>query len=106
MINGNLAETGKIFKINYTLNLLPRLGEHYYQDPKTDEYKMVTPECSLMELCGATEELDIFECPALTQVIDFKWDAYARNFMYMGCFFHFFYLFTIMVYVVEIYVRG
>lgn len=47
-IDENNAETSKIFKINYTLNLLPRLGEHFDQDPKTGEYRLVTQEMTLM----------------------------------------------------------
>ena len=59
----------------------------------------------MLELCGSTSELEVFDSQTLAQVIDFKWKAYARNFMYMGCFFHFFYIFTISVNVVEVFER-
>lgn len=37
-------------------------------------------------------------------MIEFKWDKYARNFHYFGASAHFFYMFTICVYVNQVYV--
>jgi hypothetical protein len=99
------AETSKIYKIEYTLNLLPRLGEHFDLDPKTGIEFLVKQEHTLMELCGSTEELEVFDSKTLKQVIDFKWEAYAKHFMYLGCTMHFFYLFTISINVIEVFER-
>ena len=52
-------EDQKVYKIQYTLNLLPNIDE------SVD---------SLMEACGETDELEIFECEVLKNFIEFKWN--------------------------------
>ena len=46
----DIDDDAKVYKIKYTLNLLPNIDES--QD-------------SLMEACGETDELEIFECEVL-----------------------------------------
>lgn len=62
------GDAKKIFKIKYTLNILPSL-------------KTVGDE-SLMETCGNidvyTDQEMIFSCKALKDLIDFKWKNYAK----------------------------
>ena len=52
-------EDQKIYKIGYILNLLPNIDESMD---------------SLMEACGETDELEIFECKVLRDFIEFKWN--------------------------------
>jgi hypothetical protein len=52
-------DDSKIYKIGYCLNLLPNIDE------SSD---------SLMEACGETDELEIFECKVLIDFIEFKWN--------------------------------
>ena len=59
-----------------------------------------------MGLCESTEELDIFETESLKEMIDFKWENYARKFHLFGCFMHFTYVFTMSIFVFEVYVLG
>jgi len=39
-------------------------------------------------------------------MISFKWDQYAKNWHYFGAAMHFFYLFTIIVYIKQVYVEN
>lgn len=55
-------ESKKIYKIKYTLNVLPGMME----DKET-----------LMDTIGQTDELSIFECKSLITYIEFKWTSYA-----------------------------
>lgn len=57
-----------------------------------------------MQLCGETEELEIFETEALQQVIQFKWDTYGRNHHLLGCIMHLFYTFILILYVKQSYI--
>lgn len=57
-----------------------------------------------MELCTDSDELDIFNEQIIKDLIQFKWDAYARTFHYFGAIMHFQYLVTIIVYVYLVYV--
>jgi hypothetical protein len=58
-----------------------------------------------MELLATTEELDIFGTTSIQQLIEFKWVAYAMFHHLIGCFFHFFYLIILVVYINIIYIK-
>ena len=77
-------EDQKIYKIGYILNLLPNIDESMD---------------SLMEACGETDELEIFECKVLRDFIEFKWNQYAGKFHYIGATIHSVYLLTFNFYV-------
>ena len=77
-------DDSKIYKISYILNLLPNIDE------STD---------SLMEACGETDELEIFECKVLRDFIEFKWNSYAGKYHYIGASIHACYLITFNFYV-------
>ena len=54
---------------------------------------------SLMEACGETEELEMFECKVLRDYIEFKWQQYAGKFHYLGAIIHLSYLMMFIFYV-------
>jgi len=58
-----------------------------------------------MELLSTSEELDIFGTTSLQKLIEFKWEAYALNHHMLGCFFHFFYLIILVIYINIIYIK-
>lgn len=66
------------------LNLLPNIDESID---------------SLMEACGETEELEIFECKVVNDLIEFKWNQYAGKFHYIGAAFHTLYVIIFNLYV-------
>ena len=71
----------------------------YMTEGKDGEIVYHNDDISLMQLCGETEELEIFETDAMQQVIQFKWDKYGRNHHLLGCVMHLFYTFILIVYV-------
>lgn len=61
-------DTSRIYKIKYTINLLPQIGCHI--EMVTDESGKVTPtyfnqESDLMKIIATSEELEIFNCTSL-----------------------------------------
>ena len=58
-----------------------------------------------MGLLNGTDELDIFDTIAVQELISFKWDSYALTHHLVGCFFHFFYLAILIIYINIIYIK-
>jgi len=52
------------YKIKYTLNVLP---------------SMLESEGRIIAALAGSEELEIFACPAVKELIQFKWESYAKN---------------------------
>ena len=89
----------RVYKIKYTMNLLPVIGMHIQNN------KFMNDHISIMDLVSNSDELDIFHTDALLQVIDFKWNLYGRKHHLLGCFTHFFYVFSIINYVNQAYMK-
>jgi hypothetical protein len=71
----------------------------YIRETQEGEIEFVNEDVSLMQLCGDTEELEIFNTESLQQVIQYKWDKYGRNHHLLGCIMHLFYTIIMIVYV-------
>ena len=56
-------------------------------------------ENDLMEAIVNSEELSIFKTVALMSMADFKWTAYAFNSHKIGCFVHFIYIISLILYI-------
>ena len=52
------------------------------------------------------EEMEIFDCKSLQDLIEFKWDAYAFKIHYFGVFMHIFYVLTVGIYIYMTYLNG
>lgn len=63
MINdeNEVIDSSKVYKVNYTLNTLPQLGEYVIRDPIAGEKSFVNEDISLMQMCIDADELDIFD---------------------------------------------
>ena len=49
----------------------------------------------MLEECG---HLDVYTSNAVQEVIEFKWSKFARRWHMIGCSFHFFYMWILIVY--------
>jgi hypothetical protein len=90
---GNIPENDdmsndKVFKIKYKLNILASFGNNM----------------DLMDACGSTTELEIFETKTLRDLLDFKWDTYASRVHMIMFSFHCCYLVVFSMFVNEFYV--
>lgn len=101
-------EKKKIFKIRYSLNMLPTLCTHIHRefDPhlKTHESQLINSDVNFMSLCAESDELEIFECETLQDLIQFKWDGYAWGFHFFGCMVHIGYILCLFKYCDFVYV--
>lgn len=79
---------GTVYKIKYTLNLLPSMLE---QDGR------------LIPALAASEELDIFNCSAVKELLQFKWKAHAEKRQLLGATIHVIYICTLIAYIQTVY---
>ena len=57
-----------------------------------------------MDALGETEELEVFDCPAIIDLIDYKWKSYAGIIHYIGLIAHLIYVSVFSLYVFELYI--
>lgn len=74
-------ETNKVYKIKYTVNILPALSEHCVMeyDEEGKLQKVLKNEgINIMDVCFNTEELDIFDTGSMIDIIEFKWRTFGQ----------------------------
>lgn len=82
--------TAKVFKIQYQCNLLTSVSEE---------------DGELMSAIAESNELPIFETDLIKDMIDYKWQAYSANMHRFGAIIHLSYVFTLMYYISDIFLR-
>ena len=82
------------YKIKYELNILPFIGMHIDSDGQK-----VNSSISLMNIICDSDELNLFNCDVIQDLIYFKWSRFGKRWHLIGCFFHFFYMFILMYYI-------
>ena len=82
------TEDQKMFRIIYKLNILPSIANR----------------SNLVEVCGDTEELEIFDTQSMMDLLGFKWKAYSRFIHSIGFVSHICYLFVFSLFVFSEYV--
>ena len=101
-------DTSKVYKIKYSVNILPGVGQHIVDvDPSNNNEKtFYNTDVNFMGLLNASEELEIYDAKSIQEVIQFKWDTYARNHHIVGCIMHLFYICTLVVYINIVYINN
>ena len=97
-------DSSKIYKVSYSLNMLPWVEKYCVRGPK-DELEYVNEDISLMNACYNSDELNIFDSQNFKDLIQFKWDTFARKLHMRGCIAHFFYLAVMTLYVEQVYIQ-
>ena len=93
----SLAEVSsrKVYRIKYTLNLLPGVVSRGTMKD--------LGEISLMELLSDTEDLDLFDTKVVKDLIQFYWINYASHIHLFGFCIHLLYVITFFIYVSLVY---
>ena len=60
-------------------------------------------ELLMMEVLSETEELDIFRTKVVYDLVEFKWNAYAKYIHYLGASLHLAYNIVFFIYVNTVY---
>lgn len=96
------SKNNKLFKIEYQINILPMIGQHFYyhKDPwtKKKQVKMRHDDVYFTTTCAESDEIEIFRSECLQQVIEFKWNTFVFKWHLVGTVIHFLYLGYLLFY--------
>jgi hypothetical protein len=84
-------DSSKIYKIKYSINLLPQIGAHILADSVGDEKqtkRLMNQDIAFMNIIAKTDELEVFNTHAMTDIINFKWDTYGMRMHVVSCMLH------------------
>ena len=81
----------KIYKIKYEVNMLLSMDQMYQQDGEN--------ETSLLDALIQSDEIELFDTPAVKDIIDYKWDKYAGFSQGVLAFLHFTYAIVLLMYI-------
>lgn len=101
------VDSSKIYKIKYTVNILPQIGAHIalVEDENGKFTKQLfNDDIPWMELITSSEELDIFKSKSLVPLITFKWNTFGRRHHMYGFCFHMLQVIVLTIYVANIYI--
>ena len=93
---GNTSKDQKVYKIKYTLNLLPTATYTNGVCLKVNE---------LMDSLVESNEFAIFDSKIVKDFYDFHWNSYAKHMHYFGAVLHFAYVALFTIYVNEVYLH-
>jgi hypothetical protein len=74
-LEGDL-DSSKFYKVSYSLNILPVIGEYCVID-SNGKKRIENEGLNLLEVFNEGNELDIFECKSVQNLITFKWNSHA-----------------------------
>ena len=102
------TDTSKIYKLNYTINLLPLVTSHLQMRANKDKdivETWVNTDYDVLDLLTKTNEWSVFKTKAVKDLIKFKWDAYCFNFHLLGFLNHMVMLGLLVVYDIKVYLN-
>ena len=85
--------------------MLTTFSEHWRRTEDGRVLQLNAGHCMLEKALDA-DELGIFESGHFGQMLAFKWARYAYRLHIRGCFFHFVYVATLVLYVNEVYINA
>ena len=95
------VSSDKIYKIKYTIILLPLIGQHV--EMVNDKKEIKNREVSFLGLCTDSDELSMFECESLNEMILFKWNQFGFGYHLIGFYIHCVQMLFVITYVKYIY---
>jgi hypothetical protein len=81
-LEGDL-DSSKFYKVSYSLNILSVIGEYCVMDSHGNK-RIENEGLNLLEVFNEGNELDIFECKSVQNLITFKWNSHAYNMHLVG----------------------
>lgn len=101
-------DSSKIFKIKYTINLLPQIGTHLEvtEEDGVLNSVLMNGETNFMRIISLSDELDIFNALSLCDLIEFKWNQFGMRHHLVGCMMHMIQIVILIIYVDYIYINN
>ena len=93
-----------MYKVLYTINLLPVIGSYVEIDQQTGKKILVNDQIDFISMIGDIDEVEIFRAESIIELIKYKWDNYGFMWHFVGVIMHIIYLITITIFVKNVYV--
>jgi|TARA_B110001450_G_scaffold243506_1_gene254804 hypothetical protein len=98
-------KNAKAHKIKYTINLIPKIGEHLIEDRENPgQHILVNEGISVLDLLQQSSELELFGCQTILDFVDFKWGAFGQWHHATACLFHILYVSVFVAHVIWVYI--
>lgn len=94
VMNDDSLDKSKVFKIKYSINLLPQVGFYV-----TNKKVRMHEDVGFMNLLAVSDEIELFHTKAVMDMIEYKWTTYGKGHHLFGCFMHFCYVLSFILYV-------
>jgi len=91
--SNDCIDSSKIFKIKYSVNLIPSVGFYI-----GDNREYMHTECQLFDKLSSSEELEMFATEPIMHYAKFKWDNVSGRHHSALAIYHFFYIFIMAFY--------
>ena len=98
-------DSSKIFKIKYSINILPSFCSHIKCSGNLSKRKYVNSDVDFMFILGKSNELGIFKHESVITLNEFKWREQARKNFVFNSFIHFCYIGILIIYTEAIYIH-
>jgi hypothetical protein len=98
-------DSSKVYKIIYTMNLLPCFGKHFVFDDIQRKWVLVKDDVPIVQIISESEEFNIFKTESLKNFIEYKWGQIGRNHHLYGVVNHCFYLLALGWYTNKCYIE-
>lgn len=102
------VDSSKIYKMNYSINLLPYVCPHLEMRVNSNgilKETWVNSKYDVLELLKESKEYDIFKSKAVLDLIKFKWINFGFHFHLIGFANHFLLLTLLIIYDVKVYLN-
>lgn len=106
-IQDEKVDTSSIFKIRYSINLLPSLDKYVMRNPGEPK-QVFNRDLNMMDIFNdnVKKEFDNFDSRALTEIIEFKWHTFGYKHHHFGWSMHIVYCLTLIAYINLVYVQN
>jgi hypothetical protein len=100
-------DSSKVYKIKYSINLLPLIGTHidvHEDENGVHKKQLLNDDVQWMRLIENSEEIDIYNTEAIKPLIDFKWNQFGKRHHVYSIIVHFIHVLFVIFYVNYVYI--
>jgi|APSaa5957512535_1039671.scaffolds.fasta_scaffold257831_1 hypothetical protein len=94
-----------MYKIRYSINLILKIGEHYVKD-ENNQLVAVNKGISVMGMIYNSNQIEIFECDIIKDLIKYKWEKLGNKHHMIACLSYIIYLGTFISHVYFVYIHN
>ena len=100
------VDSSRIYKIIYTMNLLPCFGKHFIFNDVEGKWELVKDDVPIVKIISESEEFNIFKSESMKNFIEYKWGAIGLTHHLYNVVNHVCFLIALGWYITKVYING